>query len=132
MPGCTRIILVVRGRCCTRTAPDVDRAAPFWALCTAGSWQAGGVMPNRESENSISGNWADRKHAPSDSACRPAHGGYAAVVAVGQFLQRSALRAPFGGLFLLCQCPHGGGRPICFPWALARRCCTDPAGGAAG
>ena len=30
-----------------------------------------------------------------------AHGGNAAVVAVGQFLQRSALRAPSGGLFLL-------------------------------
>src|SRR3954453_17568005 len=41
--------------------------------------------------------------APSDSACRAAHGGYAAVVAVGQFLQRSALRAPSGGLFLLCR-----------------------------
>jgi hypothetical protein len=30
-----------------------------------------------------------------------AHGGYAAVVAVGQFLQRRALRASPGGLFLL-------------------------------
>ena len=30
-----------------------------------------------------------------------AHAGYAAVVAVGQFLQRSALRAASGGLFLL-------------------------------
>jgi hypothetical protein len=28
----------------------------------------------------------------------------AAVVAVRQFLQRSTLRAPSGGLFLLCRC----------------------------
>ena len=35
---------------------------------------------------------------------RAAHGGYAAVVAVGQFLQRSALRAASGGLFLLRRC----------------------------
>ena len=32
---------------------------------------------------------------------RAAHGGYAAVVAVGQFLQRGTLRAAFGGLFPL-------------------------------
>jgi hypothetical protein len=36
---------------------------------------------------------------------RTAHGGYAAVVAVRQFLQRSALRAPSGGLFLLRRGP---------------------------
>jgi hypothetical protein len=35
------------------------------------------------------------------------------VIAVGQFLQRSALRAASDGLFLLC-------RPMCFPRALAR------------
>jgi hypothetical protein len=32
-----------------------------------------------------------------------AHRGNAAVVAVGQFLQRRALRAPSGGVFLLCR-----------------------------
>ena len=49
---------------------------------------------------------------------RAAHGGNAAVVAVRQFLQRRALRAPSGGLFLQCRCE--GGRPMCFPRALAR------------
>jgi len=39
---------------------------------------------------------------------RAAHGGYAAVVAFGQFLQRSALRAPSGGLFLLGRCQGRG------------------------
>ena len=38
-----------------------------------------------------------------------AHGGNAAVVAVGQFVQRSALRAPSGGLFHLCRCDEGRG-----------------------
>jgi hypothetical protein len=34
-------------------------------------------------------------------ACRAANGGYADVVAAGEFVERSALRAPSGGLFLL-------------------------------
>ena len=38
-----------------------------------------------------------------------AHGGYAAVVAVGQFLQRSALRPPSGRLFPLGRCVREGG-----------------------
>jgi hypothetical protein len=37
----------------------------------------------------------------SGGARGASHGGNAAVVAVGQFLQRSALRAATGGLFLL-------------------------------
>jgi hypothetical protein len=37
----------------------------------------------------------------SRGARRAAHGGNAAVVAVGQFLQRSAPRAAAAGLFLL-------------------------------
>ena len=40
-----------------------------------------------------------------------AHGGNAAVVAVGQFVQRSALRAPSGGLFLFGRCFQGRGTP---------------------
>ena len=50
---------------------------------------------------------------------RAPHSGNAAVVAVGQFLQRSASRATSGGLSLLCRVREGG-RPICFPSALAR------------
>jgi hypothetical protein len=57
----------------------------------------------------------------SCGACDAAHGGDTAVVAVGQFLQRRALRAPSGGLFLLGRCFSGmGGGPWPFPWALAR------------
>ena len=40
------------------------------------------------------------------------------VVAVRQSLQRSALRAASGGLFMLLRCE--GARPICFPRAWAR------------
>ena len=36
-------------------------------------------------------------------SCGATHGRYAAVIAVGQFLQCSALRAASGGLFLLCR-----------------------------
>jgi hypothetical protein len=42
-----------------------------------------------------------------------------AVVAVGQFLQRSALRVASGGLFLLLGC-QGRGSSHMLPWALAR------------
>ena len=52
---------------------------------------------------------------------RAAHGGYAAVVAVGQFLQRRALRAPSSGLFLLCRC-EGRGRSIGCPRAWRGSC----------
>jgi hypothetical protein len=38
----------------------------------------------------------------SSGARGAAHGGNAAIVAGGQFLQRSALRAPSGGLFDCC------------------------------
>jgi hypothetical protein len=41
------------------------------------------------------------------------------IVAVRQFLQRSATRVAFDGLFLLFRV-RDGGRSICFPCALAR------------
>jgi hypothetical protein len=40
-------------------------------------------------------------------ACRAANGGYADVVAAGEFVERSALRAPSGGLFLVPVSAHG-------------------------
>ena len=43
---------------------------------------------------------------------RAANSGYADVVVLGEFVQRSAPRAASGGLLML--------RPICCPWALAR------------
>jgi hypothetical protein len=46
-----------------------------------------------------------------------AHGRYAAVVAVGQFLQRSALLTPSGGLFLLRWCQRRG-PSLVFSWGL--------------
>jgi hypothetical protein len=49
----------------------------------------------------------------------PTHGGYAAVVAVRQFLQRNTHYAPSGGLFPLFRC-EGRGRPVCFRRASAR------------
>jgi hypothetical protein len=41
-------------------------------------------------------------------ACRAANGGYADVVAAGEFVERSALRASSGGLLLLCRCQGRG------------------------
>src|SRR4051794_34735707 len=49
-----------------------------------------------------------------DGTDGPAHSGNASVVAIRQFLQCSALRAPFGGLFLLCRCQGKGGGPYAF------------------
>jgi hypothetical protein len=48
------------------------------------------------------------QHMGSRGPRGAAHGGNAAVVAVGQFLQRSALRAPSGGLLLLFRCEGRG------------------------
>jgi hypothetical protein len=56
-----------------------------------------------------------------------AHGGDAAVVAVRQFLQRRALRAPSGGLFLLCG-REGRGPPYVLSLGLG----AAPAFGGAG
>src|SRR5215469_2409752 len=42
------------------------------------------------------------------SRAEPRNRALAHIVAVGQFLQRSALRAPFGGLFLLRRCQRRG------------------------
>jgi hypothetical protein len=58
---------------------------------------------------------------------RAAHCGNAAVVAVRQFLRRSALRAAYGGLFLLGRCEGKGAAPCAFflgPWrgSRVRRC----------
>ena len=63
----------------------------------------------------------------SCSARDAAHGGDTAVVAVRQFLQRSALRAPSDGLFLLCRC-QGRGTPHGLPLSLS----AAPAFGGAG
>jgi hypothetical protein len=46
--------------------------------------------------------------------------GYTHGVAAGEFVERSALRAALGGLYLLRRSVSAGGRPICCPWALAR------------
>jgi len=59
------------------------------------------------------------RRKPDLGAGGAAHGGNAAVVAVGQFLQRRALHAASSGLFPLRRV-RAGGRPICCPRALAR------------
>jgi hypothetical protein len=53
-------------------------------------------------------------------AGRAADGRCADVVAAGEFVERSALRAATGGLFSLCRCFSAGGRPMCCPRTLAR------------
>jgi hypothetical protein len=46
----------------------------------------------------------------------PRNRGSTYIVAAGEFVERSALRVPPDGLFLLRRLREGG-RPMCFPWA---------------